>query len=860
MSNNFTSGMAGPQAVEMLNALWDRVTEQIVGNSTTSLTIGTGTQTLTIEASKQFAIGQTARITYNSDINKWMQGTVSAYNPTTGSLSISVDTISSSGTYAAWTVALNGPIGATGPEPTGFQRYQGLATRATTPTAVTDYYYLATETGTYANFSSLVVYNELAALRYNGSAWVKQTLLDFHVPTVGVGKVVTGFIRFGFVDGVPTVKVTPNTTVWVMNTSPGFKSYGAGGEGYQNPHSVISVPAGTFTLTGDTNVTPGMGGLFVSYLGALSMTNGGVNPTGQVCIAWAYDWNDYFKPIFPTNHFANMFSWGAAMSLDLSEGFRAKNFGLLGDNSTDDSQAFYCLFLAFNTLRAQMLGSWTVDQKCTVDIEFDAGTYLISTGFNFSFGGAEFSGAGAGSTKIKSNVAGLVDLQLWDAKDVAFENIAISYYIGAAVLESSHFNNCKFIWDAAYTNGSMYLMAPSALDCEITNCEFDYRGNIYIALNFSGYRHVRLEGNTFNPGGTGYASHAVRFNNPGFAVHSVTVKNNRVLSGTTGIFFGSSRAMPISNVIVEGNELIGQVEESISFDGFGNNAGLCPVICNGLITSASNDAAGRLVIVAAMKWHDGTTPNTSYPVSSLADWTPYYFSLDEGSGREGTLARIVSADSGTDEFTLDVRTPAADINVGGWCGVQSGFFDCVVRNNVIIGSVGNAPNYNYATALSIYLNVFNFMIEGNTISGCANGINLAGGLMLSTYRTLAYNNVVKNNRFLACNERTGDAVVRFESYYGTAKQYGNQFINNVIQGGKVGIYMRHQANLIYENNVVDHVDACDWKYCANTLPTADATQIGRTFMQITDDGSGNPTAINYYVCKLASGTYSWVAV
>lgn len=128
MSNNFTSGMPGPQAVEMLNALWDRVTEQIVGNSTTSLTIGTGTKTLTIEASKQFAIGQTARITYKSDINKWMQGTVSAYNATTGSLSISVDTISGSGTYALWTVALTGSVGPTGA--TG-------ATGATGPTGAT---------------------------------------------------------------------------------------------------------------------------------------------------------------------------------------------------------------------------------------------------------------------------------------------------------------------------------------------------------------------------------------------------------------------------------------------------------------------------------------------------------------------------------------------------------------------------------------------------------------------------------------------------------------------------------------------------------------------------------------------------
>ncbi len=115
MSNNFTSGMAGPAAVETLNLLWDRVTEQIVGNSTTSLAIGTGAKTLTIEASKQFAIGQTARITYNSDINKWMQGTVSAYNASTGSISITVDTISGSGTYAVWTVALTGATGPAGP-------------------------------------------------------------------------------------------------------------------------------------------------------------------------------------------------------------------------------------------------------------------------------------------------------------------------------------------------------------------------------------------------------------------------------------------------------------------------------------------------------------------------------------------------------------------------------------------------------------------------------------------------------------------------------------------------------------------------------------------------------------------------
>lgn len=858
MSNNFTSGMAGPLAVETLNLLWDRVTEQIVGNSTTSLTIGTGTKTLTIEAGKQFAIGQTARITYNSDINKWMQGTVSAYNASTGELSVVVDAVGASGTYAAWTVAMTGAIGPMGPEPSGFLRYQGMATPATTPTATADYCYLATEMGTYTHFDGAVVRNEVAQLTYNGSAWVKTTLMNLAAPTTAAGKVVSGFIRCYWDGSTHKADVMPGTEVEVYHLIEDFTWPGNGG-------GRIAVPAGTFTLAGDDNPGPGSGGLFVSYAGALAKTSGGVNPSGAVCIAYAYDWGCYFKPLFPGNHLFFIAGWGGSLTNqpDLSEPINVKNFGLKGDNSTDDTAAFACLALAVSNIRYSMNGnSWAI-HKPLVDVFFPAGTYLLaqlSAASCANWQGTRLLGCGASNTRLKSIHPSLNGFNIFEAHDIGFEDFDIGFYNGSVMIDRLHFKNCLFIWRAAYTNGGTYLINPGVIDFEMEGCEFDYRGDVYIAINLTGYRHVRLVGNTFNPSGTGYASHAVRFNNPGFAVHSVTVKNNRVLSGTTGIFFGSSRAMPISNVIVEGNELIGQTEESISFDGFGNNAGLCPVICNGLITSASNDAAGRLVIVAAMKWHDGTTPNTSYPVSSLADWTPYYFSLDEGSGREGTLARIVSADSGTDEFTLDVRTPAADINVGGWCGVQSGFFDCVVRNNVIIGSVGNAPNYNNATALSIYLNVFNFMIEGNTISGCANGINLAGGLMLSTYRTLAYNNVVKNNRFLACNERAGDAVVRFESYYGTAKQYGNQFINNVIQGGLVGVYMRHQDNLIYENNVIDNVAAFDWKYCANTLPAADATQIGRTFMQITDDGSGNPTAINYYVCKLASGTYSWVAV
>jgi hypothetical protein len=54
--------------------------------------------------------------------------------------------------------------------------------------------------------------------------------------------------------------------------------------------------------------------------------------------------------------------------------------------------------------------------------------------------------------------------------------------------------------------------------------------------------------------------------------------------------------------------------------------------------------------------------------------------------------------------------------------------------------------------------------------------------------------------------------------------------------------------------------AIAWKRCANTLPTPNSSQLGKTFMKITDDANGDPTTIDYYVCKLAGGVYSWVAV
>lgn len=79
--------------------------------STTSLALGLGAKSLTIQAGKNIVIGMTVKIAVTADGTKWMAGDVTAYNSGTGALDVNVTHVQGSGTYAAWTVSLSGPIG-----------------------------------------------------------------------------------------------------------------------------------------------------------------------------------------------------------------------------------------------------------------------------------------------------------------------------------------------------------------------------------------------------------------------------------------------------------------------------------------------------------------------------------------------------------------------------------------------------------------------------------------------------------------------------------------------------------------------------------------------------------------------------
>lgn len=79
--------------------------------STTSLALGTGAKSLTIQTGKAIVIGMTVKIAVTADGTTWMAGDVTAYNSGSGALDVNVTHVQGSGTYAAWTVSLSGPVG-----------------------------------------------------------------------------------------------------------------------------------------------------------------------------------------------------------------------------------------------------------------------------------------------------------------------------------------------------------------------------------------------------------------------------------------------------------------------------------------------------------------------------------------------------------------------------------------------------------------------------------------------------------------------------------------------------------------------------------------------------------------------------
>ena len=87
----------------------------LIGTSTTSLSVGTGAKGFASQAGKAWLVGAYLFIVAATDNTKVMQGKVTAYNSSTGSLVVDVNLASGSGTYSNWNIGVANPaVGVSG--------------------------------------------------------------------------------------------------------------------------------------------------------------------------------------------------------------------------------------------------------------------------------------------------------------------------------------------------------------------------------------------------------------------------------------------------------------------------------------------------------------------------------------------------------------------------------------------------------------------------------------------------------------------------------------------------------------------------------------------------------------------------
>ena len=95
-----------PKYEAFVDRMYGAIGQPLNASSTTSLLIGTGVKTLTIEIEKSFAAGQPVRLYYDS--SNYMDGVVDSYVSTTGAMQVTVNTVVGTGTYAIWSIGLVG--------------------------------------------------------------------------------------------------------------------------------------------------------------------------------------------------------------------------------------------------------------------------------------------------------------------------------------------------------------------------------------------------------------------------------------------------------------------------------------------------------------------------------------------------------------------------------------------------------------------------------------------------------------------------------------------------------------------------------------------------------------------------------
>ena len=258
-----------PATIPAFNAEIERVNQFAFGSysatSSTSLSIATGSKSLTIEAVKSFSIGQPVLITNTAAPANWMHGQVTAYDSGTGALTVTVGTISGGGTAAAWSVSITAAV-ASAP-PTVLQR---TITGADT--------LIASDQGKLIDCSGTFTLSVTAAATLGDGWWC-------YVRNTSNGDVTVDPATTEQIDGANTFVLKPGFTVLLACNGTAFttlkvKERTYGSIASYTASSTFVVPADTYVIRGyawgrgaDGATTQGGAGAGCAY-GDIAVTPG----------------------------------------------------------------------------------------------------------------------------------------------------------------------------------------------------------------------------------------------------------------------------------------------------------------------------------------------------------------------------------------------------------------------------------------------------------------------------------------------------------------------------------------------------------------------------------------------------------
>lgn len=203
--------------------------------STTSLSIGTGSKSLTVETGRGFAVGQALLIASTASPANYMSGQVTSYDSGTGALVVNATASNGSGTLAAWTISITALAG--GSAPTVLQR---AITGADT--------LIAADQGKLINASGTFTLAVTAAASL-GNGWY------CYLRNTSNGDVTVDPSTSEQIDGANTFVLKPGFTVLLACDGTAFTALKVKERTYTNIASYTA--SGTFVVPADTYVIRG---------------------------------------------------------------------------------------------------------------------------------------------------------------------------------------------------------------------------------------------------------------------------------------------------------------------------------------------------------------------------------------------------------------------------------------------------------------------------------------------------------------------------------------------------------------------------------------------------------------------------